>query len=111
MANVILLKTGQCETVFDLSDLLYLIDRDMGYDTRTLLEELIAPPDDAEEYIAHLEKENQQLRAHHREVMQALRTQSETIAGLIREKDIDRKALSTAAGKIGTFTWREINVG
>ena len=111
MANVILLKGGRVETVFDLDDLLYLIDRDMGYDTRILLEELTAPEDDAEEYIAQLEKENQQLREHHREVMQALRAQSETIARLIREPEIDRKALSTTAGVIGKITWREINVG
>ena len=110
MANVILLKGGQVETVFDLDDLLYLIDRDMGYDTRILLEELTAPEDDSEEYIAQLEKENQQLREHHREVMQALRAQSETIARLIREPEIDRKALSTTAGVIGKITWREINV-
>ena len=110
MANVILLKGGQVETVFDLDDLLYLIDRDMGYDTRILLEELTAPEDDSEEYIAQLEKENQQLREHHREVMQALRAQSETIARLIREPEIDRKTLSTTAGVIGKITWREINV-
>ena len=111
MANVILLKGGQVETVFDLDDLLYLIDRDMGYDTRILLEELTAPEDDSEEYIAQLEKENQQLREHHREVMQALREQYETIARLIREPEIDRKTLSTTAGVIGKITWREINVG
>ena len=110
MANVILLKGGQVETVFDLDDLLYLIDRDMGYDTRILLEELTAPEDDSEEYIAQLEKENRQLREHHREVMQALRAQSETIARLIREPEIDRKTLSTTAGVIGKITWREINV-
>ena len=111
MANVILLKGGRVETVFDLDDLLYLIDRDMGYDTRILLEELTAPEDDSEEYIAQLEKENRQLREHHREVMQALRAQSETIARLIREPEIDRKTLSTTAGVIGKITWREINVG
>ena len=111
MANVILLKGGQVETVFDLDDLLYLIDRDMGYDTRILLEELTAPEDDSEEYIAQLEKENQQLREHHREVMQALRAQSGTIARLIREPELDRKTLSTTAGVIGKITWREINVG
>jgi len=111
MANVILLKGGQVETVFDLDDLLYLIDRDMGYDTRILLEELTAPEDDSEEYIAQLEKENQQLREHHREVMRALREQYETIARLIREPEIDRKTLSTTAGVIGKITWREINVG
>ena len=50
------------------------------------------------------------MRAHHREVMNSLRAESEKIACLIREKEIDRKQLSTAAGRIGTITWREVNV-
>ena len=50
------------------------------------------------------------VRSHHREVMHSLREESEKIACLIRERDIDRKALSTAAGRIGTITWRELNV-
>ena len=39
--------------------------------------------------------------------MTELRKESETIANLIRGKEIDRKALSTAAGNIGCITWRE----
>jgi hypothetical protein len=42
--------------------------------------------------------------------MNSLRAESEKIACLIREKEIDRKQLSTAAGRIGTITWREVNV-
>ncbi|MBQ9290703.1 MAG: hypothetical protein IJ210_11385 [Clostridia bacterium] len=109
--NVIRLKSGQCETVFDLEDLMRLIQERMGYEARCLLEELTGPKPDDAEYIEHLEKENQKLREHHREVMQALRVQSETIARLIREPEIDRKTLSTTAGVIGKITWREINVG
>ena len=111
MANVIQLKTGQVETVFDLEDLLRLVEAHMGDETRRLLEDLTGPEDDAEEYIAHLEKKNQRLREHHREVMQTLRELSETEAKLIREKEINRVALSSVAGKIGKITWREVNVG
>ena len=111
MANVIRLKSGQCETVFDLEDLLRLVDTHMGDETRRLLEELTAPPADNSEYIEELEQENRELRGHHRAVMRELRTLSETEARLIQEREIDRQALSTAVGKIGTITWREINVG
>ena len=111
MANVIRLKSGQCETVFDLEDLLRLVDTHMGDETRRLLEELTAPPADNSEYIEELEQENGELREHHRAVMRELRTLSETEAQLIQEREIDRQALSTAVGKIGTITWREINVG
>ena len=111
MANVIWLKSGQCETVFDLEDLLRLVDTHMGDETRRLLEELTAPPADNSEYIEELEQENRELRAHHHAVMRELRTLSETEARLIQEREIDRQALSTVVGKIGTITWREINVG
>ena len=74
MPSVIQLKSGKTETVFDLEDLLRLVEQHMGDDTRRLLEELTAPEDDAAEYIADLEKENQRLRDHHHEVMTELRS-------------------------------------
>ena len=110
MPSVIQLKSGKTETVFDLEDLLRLVEQHMGDDTRRLLEELTSPEDDAAEYIADLETENQRLRDHHHGVMTELRSLSETEARLIQEKEIDRKALSTVVGKIGTITWREVNV-
>ena len=110
MPSVIQLKSGQTETVFDLPGMLYLVEQYMGNDARCMLEDLITPESDDAEYIADLEKDIQKLRDHHHEVMEELRKLSETEARLIREKEIDRKALSTVAGKIGTITWREINV-
>ena len=110
MANVIQLKSGQVETVFDLDGLLYLVEQHMGSDTRRLLEDSIAEIEDPEQYISDLEKENQRLRDHHHAVMEELRSLSETEARLIQEKEIDRKALSAVAGKIGTITWRECSV-
>lgn len=110
MANVIQLKSGQVETVFDLDGLLYLVEQHMGSDARLMLEDCIAEIEDPEEYISDLEKENQRLRDHHHAVMEELRSLSEAEARLIQEREIDRKALSAVAGKIGTITWRECNV-
>lgn len=110
MPSVIKLKSGRCETIFDLEDLLRLVAEHMGDETRRLLEELTAPEDDTAGYIDSLEKEIQELRDHHHAVMRELRDLSETEARLIQEREIGRQALSTAAGKIGTITWREINV-
>ena len=107
MANVITLPDGRNETIFDEQDFLWLIDRYMGFDARCWLEDLLAGRED--DYIDDLEKEADRLYAHHKEVMTELRKESETIAGLIREKEIDRKALSAAAGSIGCITWREMN--
>lgn len=110
MPSVIALKNGKTETVFDLNDLFCLIEQHMGDDARRLLEELTAQPDDNTEYIEQLEKENRELREHHHAVMRELRSLSEQEARLIQENEINRKFLSTIVGKIGTITWREVNV-
>ena len=108
MADVIQLSDGSVHTILDKRDALELIDRRMGMEMRRWLENWLSEGDDDVAYIEDLEKEADGLRAHHKEVMQELRRQSETIAGLIREKEIDRKALSSAAGAIGSITWREL---
>lgn len=110
MPSVIALKSGKTETVFDMNDLLCLIEKHMGDDARCLLEELTALPDDNAEYIEQLEQENRGLREHHHAVMRDLWSLSEQEVRLIQELVIDRQALSTICGKIGTITWREINV-
>jgi hypothetical protein len=108
MADVIQLSDGSVHTVFDERDALDLIDRHMGLEMRKWVEGWLSESDDDAAYIDDLEKETDSLRTHHKEVMAELRKQSETIAGLIREKDIDRRALSAAAGAIGCLTWREL---
>ena len=110
MATTIMMPDGKVETVFDLADLLRLIEDRMGWEARELLEEWIRPDSDDEEYIAYLEKEVEALKARRLDAMKALRKQSETIAELIREKEIDRVKLSHAVGAISMITWRELNV-
>ena len=107
---VIKLKDGKVDTVFELRDMLFLIEEYMGYEARQWFDDFFSEADEDSEYIEDLEKDLQAAKNHHRKVMEQLREQSETIANLIREKDIDRKSLSTAAGIIGTVTWREMNV-
>jgi len=107
MANVMILPDGRNETIFDMRDFLRLLEEYMGFEARSWLEEWLADREDDAGYIEELEKEADGLRARHREVMEELRTHSETIARLIRGKEIDRKALSAAAGSIGCITGRE----
>ena len=109
MADVLELSDGSIHTVFDIRDVMELIDTHVGSEVRRWLEEYLTE-DDLGDYASDLEKEVESVRSHHREVMHSLREESEKIACLIREKEIDRKALSTAAGRIGTITWRELNV-
>ena len=87
MAHVIQLSDGSVHTVFTERDALDLIGERMGYEMRRWLEDWLADKDDDADYIDDLEKEAERLRAHHKEVMEELRQQSETIAGLIREKE------------------------
>ena len=110
MATTIMLPDGKVETVFDLADMLRLIEDRMGWEARELLEEWIRPDSDAEEYIAYLEKEVETQKTRRLDAMKALRKQSETVTELIREKEIDRVKLSHAVGAISMITWRELNV-
>ena len=110
MADVLELFDGSIHTVFDIRDVMELIDTHVGSEVRRWLEEYLTEDDDLGDYVSDLEAEVKGIRDHHHEVMNSLREESEKIACLIRERDIDRKALSTAAGKIGTITWRELNV-
>ena len=110
MAEVLQLSDGSIHIVFDIRDMMELVDAHLGYEARRWLEEYLTEDNDLGDYVSDLEKEVEGVRSHHREVMTSLRVESEKIACLIRERDIDRKALSTAAGRIGTITWRELNV-
>ena len=110
MAEVLQLSDGSNHTILDIRDMMELIDAHLGYEASRWLEEYLAEDDDLGDYVSDLEKEVEGVRAHHREIMTSLREESEKIACLIREKEIDRKQLSTAAGRIGTITWRETNV-
>lgn len=108
MANTILLTNGRIETVFKERDFLDLVVEYMGSDAREWLEEYLAEKDGDADVVSYLENEVDSLSVHHKEVMEKLRKETEIIAGLIRKKEIDRKALSTAAGNIGSITWREV---
>ena len=110
MADVITLKNGRNEIVFDERGFMDQVDEHMGPEARRWLEDWLSETDDAADYIDDLEKELTGAKEHHKDVMAQLRQQSEMIANLIREKEIDRKALSTAAGQISCITWRELNV-
>lgn len=108
MADVIQLKDGTIETVFNTRDLLDLIGNHMGFEIQRLLEERLEEPESLEAYIDNLEKDADDLRARYKDRMAELREQSEIIARLIREKDIDRRTLSTAVGAIGSLTRKDL---
>ena len=113
MANVITRPDGTNSILMDLRDFTYLMDQYMGYEAKDWLENYLAETYGEEEevdaIIADYEKQLADLRGRYKEVMVDLRTEAEKLAGLICEKDLDRKAISNTAGRIGTITWREVN--
>ena len=110
MAHTIELTDGSIHLISSERDMLDLVDEHMGYEARTAIEEILSEHDQDGDYIEELEDDLKGVREHHKEVMEELRKLSEEIAGLIREKEIDRKKLSAVAGEIGILTWRELNV-
>ena len=112
MAHVLKLKDGRTEVLMDLRDFCGLTDEYMGTDAKEWLEEYLADTYGEEEELAAMEEEHQKeldgIREHYHGVLEELRGQSEILAGLIRQPEIDRKAVSACAGKIGTVTWREM---
>ncbi len=110
MADLVRLRDDSVRMIMDIRDLLDLIDTCLGDEARRWLEEYLSEIEAQGEDDSDLEAELERLKGHHREVMQALLDESETISFLIREKGIDRRRLSTAAGNIGAITWRELNV-
>ena len=109
MAQVIQLKDQSLHTVFGEQDILSRVAEKLGMEARQVLEALLFERSEDAEYIAGLEKEAEEKKLHYISVMRTLREQSETIAGLISQREIDRRALSRAAGIIGTTTGRELN--
>lgn len=110
MAHTIELTDGSIHLISNERDMLDLVDEQMGFYARTELEEMLSEHDLDADYIEELENDVKGLREHHKEVLEELRKLSDEIAGLIREKEIDRKKLSAVAGEIGILTWREMNV-
>lgn len=109
MAHMITLNDGSMETIFDERDFLNMVDERLGMEARRWLEDYLSEGNEDAAYIDDLEIILDSAKAHHKEVMGELRKLSEEIAGIICQKDIDRRALSNAAGQIGIITWREIN--
>lgn len=109
MAQIITTPDGANTIVMDLRDYTDLIDQYLGSEARNWLEGYLSDTygdeDETESIIEYYEKKLER----HKEVMAEIRAESEALAGLICQKDLDRKAISRVAGKIGSLTWREVN--
>lgn len=107
MPHTIEVKDCGYETALGLRDMMRLIDDRMGPEFRSALEEMIS-----EEHSDEMEEDHQreldQIRDYYHGVILELREESEQLAELIRAPRLDRKKISSAAGRIGIITRREL---
>jgi hypothetical protein len=84
----------------------------MGEEFREVLQEMLADTYAAQSEWAAIEEEHQKeldgIREHCHNVIIEIHEESKQLAELIRAQRLDRRAISSCAGRIGTITWREL---
>ncbi len=110
MAEVLTMWDGSIQTVFSMDDFTELVDEYMGMDSRRYLTVYLEDPDGAWAYVEEVENEKDGWRDHHKDVMNQMRELSEKLAGLISEKDLNRREISNICGEIGILTYKETNI-
>ena len=104
----IVLKDKKVATIFEPRHMLELVDEYMGSDARMWIEDYLSGADRETADVAALESWYEKRIEHYQQVIRELRTHSENLARLIRQKELDRKAISHEAGQIGVITGREL---
>lgn len=109
MAEMITTPEGKDHIVMDFSDFAWLVDTYLGMEARAWMEEYLSETYGSEEEIDALVDYYEKRLAAQRQAMEQIRKESETLACLIQEKDLNRPAISQAAGRIGCISYREVN--
>lgn len=102
------LKDKKVATIMEPRHMLELVDEYMGYDARVWIEDYIAGADCQTADVAAMKTWYEKRIEHYQEVIRELRSHAEKLAGLIREKELNRVAISHEAGQIGVITGREL---
>ena len=113
MAHVITTNDRENIILMTFRDFTDLLEQHIGIEARDWLLEYLSDTYGeegeinavAEEY----EKDLQAQKEKYKKTMEEIRAEAEKLAGLICQKELDRKAISNTAGRIGTITWREVN--
>ena len=102
----------EVKTVFCFRDMMELIEDRMGMEFRTALQEMLSETYAKESEWAVIEEEHkkelEEIREHYHGVIVDIRDQAEMLSELIRAQRLNRSAISSCAGRIGTITWREL---
>ena len=102
----ILLTDKKVATILEPRHMLELVDEYM--DARMWFEDYLAGADSQTADVASMETWYEKRIEHYHQVIRELRAHAEKLAGLIREKELNRTAISHEAGQIGVITGREL---
>lgn len=109
MAHVLTTNSGENVILMDFRDFTDLVERHIGIEARDWLLEYLGDAYGEEPEIDAVIDEYENERDRHKQVMEEIRKEAEKLAGLIRERELNRSAISQTAGRIGSITWREVN--
>ena len=104
----ILLTDKKVATILEPRHMLELVDKYMGMDARMWFEDYLAEADSQTADVTAMETYYEKRIEHYHQVIRDLRAHAEKLAGLIREKELSRTAISHEAGQIGVITGREL---
>ena len=102
------LKDKRVENILEPRHMLELVDEYMGTDARMWFEDYLAEADSQTADVTAMETWYEKRIEHYQQVIRELRTHADKLAGLIREKELNRTAISHEAGQIGVITGREL---
>ena len=113
MAHMITTNDGENIILMTFRDFTDLVEQTIGIEAAEWLFEYLSDTygeeGEIDAVVEECEKDLQALKEKYKQVMVEIRAEAEKLAGLICQKDLDRKAISNTAGRIGSLTWREVN--
>ena len=113
MAHIIRANDGTNHILMNFSDFTDLVEETIGIEAVEWLFEFLSDTygeeSEIDAVIEECEKDLQEQKEKYKNTMAEIRVEAEKLAGLICQKDLDRKAISNTAGRIGAITWREVN--
>ena len=112
MPHVIQLKDGKLLIVFEIRDVLEVVENYIGQETRKYIEEYleenIQDTKDFETQLTEYEKEIDQMGDHQRHILCDVLEKMDALDGLLREQRLNRKRILEAVNNIRQIVNREL---
>ena len=99
---------GRVENVTDDRDMMYLVDEYMGMDARWWFEDRNKEQEDIEKEYDDLWKDYEKQQEEHKAVIREIEAETDKLSDLLKQKRLNRKAISDALKAIDLIVWREL---